>query len=157
MEKKNKKPQPHWALNVLDLHTKMTAWSFASWSGSFYYGYSRWRRWKWWRKHAEDAKVDPDDNDSGSSYPEVSAEDTNKSSTSWGRWCGCGRKMPYSSGCGFARGYGQKVQCANQEQVCDAIILIFDASMWFWQYPLLAPSVCYPQMVWGRMCACACV
>ena len=26
----------------------------------------------------------------------------------------------------------------------------------FWQYPLLAPSVHYPQMVWGCMCACAC-
>ena len=23
-----------------------------------------------------------------------------------------------------------------------------------WQYPLLAPSVCYPQMVWGCMCLC---
>ena len=23
-----------------------------------------------------------------------------------------------------------------------------------WQYSLLAPSVCYPQMVWGCMCVC---
>ena len=30
MEKQNKKTQPHWALNVLDLHTKMTAWSFTT-------------------------------------------------------------------------------------------------------------------------------
>ena len=70
---KNTHTKTHCALNVLDLHTKMTAWSFTTGQVvHFIMDTPGNGNESDEEKGAEDAKVDPaDDNDSDSNYPQV--------------------------------------------------------------------------------------
>ena len=49
--------------------------------------------------------------------------------------------------------YLSSLPCTYQTNTMHPLREDFD---FFWQYPLLAPSVHCPQMVWGCVCACAC-